>query len=949
MSFVPEPRTDPQAIPATTGLPIQPCGLCEALIDISEHEPLSVVACPHCGGELTVKGCIDQFQLIDVAGRGGMGVVYKAYDAKLDRYVALKLLRPEHSNQMHLISELEREAAITASINHPHVVKVFSTGIDAGRFYLVMELVDQGSLDDLIRAQGRAGEDQILAVATQLAEGLRAAQQHGLIHRDVKPGNILFAGPHTAKIVDFGLAIFMTQEESMRGEIWGTPYYVAPEKLDKKPEDFRSDIYSLGASLFHALAGRPPFEAENASLVALKHLKAQPVSLQTFAPHVSSATAYIINRTLLKDPDARYQSYDELIEHFAYAREQLKLSQTTPVAKKRVVLEGEETQKAWGLVTAGMIAAIILLAGLAFGVYTRMAPTNGRTSGTPRNSAHAATAPQTPEPALFRQARERLLHDDAAGAASVFQKMAAEPATALPMRGWALLGAGMSELVAGHSDEAKNHFHALAKMDFSGARRDDAKLAAFFSAGADRMTKDETVTVASAKELSRTNHESVGLLLFALKDWDEGAFEEAIALFRQFRSATPEGAAAWIAELKPIATRHIDEFTAFAMITDRLSGGGTPADRLAAFNELRQIKGVLAKRAATIVTQHATEIAAIERTLSLPPRDGLYRIVNRQSGKCMDVAGREMNNGASVHQWEYLAMPNQQWSLTAAGSGVYTIRAVHSGKALEIAGGGTADEADVRQGAASNAALQRWKVESVAPGYFKIVAECSGKALAAAKTSRDNGADIIQTKYNATPEQQWQIIPVGGRIDEWTFLDVGAPAVAGSAARASDTKSFVVKAAGADIWGQSDSFHFIEQGVTGNFEIVAHVKNLQQVHEWSKAGIMVRESLLPDARNAFVTISAKHGAAQQVREKTNTLTTSTKVDGPSAPCWLKLQRAGDDLTGAFSTDGVSWQKFATVALPKLPATVHAGLAVTSHDNQNATTATIDQVTVIRAK
>ena len=366
--------------------------MCEALIDISEQEPLSVVACPTCGAELNVKGCINQFELIDIAGRGGMGVVYKAYDAKLDRHVALKLLRTEHSNQKDLISELEREAAVTASINHPHVVKVFSTGVDAGRFYLVMELVDQGSLDDLIRAHGRVEEAQILEIAPQLAEGLRAAQQHGLIHRDVKPGNILFAGARNAKIVDFGLAIFMTQEESVRGEIWGTPYYVAPEKLDKKPEDFRSDIYSLGASLFHALAGRPPFEAENASLVALKHLKSEPVSLQAFAPHISSATAYIINRTLLKDPDQRYQSYDELIEHFTYAREQLKVARTTPVAQKRVVLEGEENQKAWGLVTAGMIAAIILLAGLAFGVYTRMAPGNGKTSGTPRMKLLAGSA-----------------------------------------------------------------------------------------------------------------------------------------------------------------------------------------------------------------------------------------------------------------------------------------------------------------------------------------------------------------------------------------------------------------------------------------------------------------------------------------------------------------------------------------------------------------------------
>src|SRR4029078_11390700 len=187
------------------------------------------------------------------------------------------------------------------------------TGIDRGRFYIAMELVDKGSLDDLIRLQGRVAEIQTLEVGITIAKGLRAALQHGLIHRDVKPGNILFADAQTARIVDFGLAIFMEHEESARGEILGTPYYLAPEKLDGQPEDFRSDMYSLGATLFHALAGRPPFEAETASLVALKHLKSQPVSLQAFAPWVSNPTAHIINRTLCKDPDERYQSYDELI------------------------------------------------------------------------------------------------------------------------------------------------------------------------------------------------------------------------------------------------------------------------------------------------------------------------------------------------------------------------------------------------------------------------------------------------------------------------------------------------------------------------------------------------------------------------------------------------------------------------------------------------------------
>jgi serine/threonine protein kinase len=244
-----------------------------------------------------------------------MGSVYKAVDLNLNREVALKILKKECSANAEERAKLEEEARIIASINHPHVVKVFSFGEDQGQFYLAMELAEKGSLDDLMSLQQRLSEAQVLRVGIQIAEGLDAALEHNLIHRDIKPGNILFADPQTAKLVDFGLAAVINEIAHARGEIWGTPYYIAPEKLDNQPEDFRSDIYSLGGTLFHALAGRPPYEAETASTVALKQLMSQPVSLQTFAPDVSSETAYVINRMLTKDPAERYDQKAELIEH----------------------------------------------------------------------------------------------------------------------------------------------------------------------------------------------------------------------------------------------------------------------------------------------------------------------------------------------------------------------------------------------------------------------------------------------------------------------------------------------------------------------------------------------------------------------------------------------------------------------------------------------------------
>src|SRR5437899_1074611 len=161
-------------------------------------------------------------------GVGGMGSVYKARDTLLDRFVALKLLRTDLSSGKDHPSRFQHEARIAASVNHPNVIRVFSSGTDHGQFYVVMELVDHGSLDDLIEKRKQLPEQQVLECGIQVARGLRAAHQQGLIHRDVKPANILFADEHTAKISDFGLAGVAGEGSEAGAEIWGTPYYVAP-------------------------------------------------------------------------------------------------------------------------------------------------------------------------------------------------------------------------------------------------------------------------------------------------------------------------------------------------------------------------------------------------------------------------------------------------------------------------------------------------------------------------------------------------------------------------------------------------------------------------------------------------------------------------------------------------------------------------------------------------
>ncbi|MEP6810636.1 MAG: serine/threonine-protein kinase, partial [Chthoniobacterales bacterium] len=283
----------------------QACPACGAEVDTSGLEPLAPVACPKCGEKLRVQRAFDNFLLVETLGVGGMGSVYKARDIRLDRFVALKLLRKELSADPAEAARLEQEARLTAAVNHPHVVQVYSAGHAHDQIYLVMELVDHGSLDDLMAQLRRVPEAQALRAGIQVAKGLQAAHAKGLIHRDVKPANILFANVETAKIGDFGLAVTAGQHAEAAHEIWGTPYYVAPERLNNEPEDFRSDIYSLGATLFHALAGRPPIQGETTSASELRKLKSNPPDLRTVAPEISRETSRVIAQMIAPNPEDR--------------------------------------------------------------------------------------------------------------------------------------------------------------------------------------------------------------------------------------------------------------------------------------------------------------------------------------------------------------------------------------------------------------------------------------------------------------------------------------------------------------------------------------------------------------------------------------------------------------------------------------------------------------------
>lgn len=340
------------------------CPACSTMVDVSEVTPLSSVTCPSCGKIFTVLRSFDHFTLRQVIGQGGAGIVYGALDRELHRMVALKLLRNDLGESDNTMESLKEEATTMASINEPHVVRVYSTGTEHGHFYIAMELLMGGSLQNVMDDEGAINEARALNICLQVAKGLKSVHAYGFIHRDIKPANILFTDNAEAKIADFGLARFRV-ESGLDGpggtEIVGTPYYLPPERVSGDPEDIRSDIYSLGATLYHAIAGRPPFEASRPVDVAMKSLSSQPVRIETFVPTISKATVFCLDRMLARQASDRFQNYDELIEHIQFALDQKHTQVTAPA--RRAVLENEHEQKMIGMIALGAI--IIVAAAVA--------------------------------------------------------------------------------------------------------------------------------------------------------------------------------------------------------------------------------------------------------------------------------------------------------------------------------------------------------------------------------------------------------------------------------------------------------------------------------------------------------------------------------------------------------------------------------------------------------
>jgi serine/threonine protein kinase len=304
------------------------CGRCQAKMFISgDLAPFATEPCKKCGHPVMLPVMLDNFELRTIIASGGMGTVYTALDTKLQREVALKMMKREMAADPQIMESFYREARAGASLNHTNIIHIYSFNEFNGQPYLVMELANNGSLDSRIEHETRVPERDVLDVGTKMASALGAALRHNLLHRDIKPGNILYNADNEPKLIDFGLVRAAEVDDTYEEQVWGTVYYVAPEKIQRKGEDFRSDMYSLGGTLYHALTGHAPFVAETNDDIVMAHVHTPLTPPNLVVPEITQLTSDAIARALAKNPDDRFASYEEMQMALEEARSHLLVQQ----------------------------------------------------------------------------------------------------------------------------------------------------------------------------------------------------------------------------------------------------------------------------------------------------------------------------------------------------------------------------------------------------------------------------------------------------------------------------------------------------------------------------------------------------------------------------------------------------------------------------------------------
>jgi serine/threonine-protein kinase len=335
-------------------------------------------------------------------GRGAMGVVFKARQLSMDRHVAIKFLPKRLAQDERIVARFDREARAAGRLSHPNLVNVHDAGVLEGLHFIAMEFVDGTSIHKRIRDKGPYPEKEALDIAAQVAEALKYAHNHGILHRDVKPDNFLVDASGRVRLADLGLAHFQEKDDkdasaTRDGTTVGTPHYMSPEQCKGEAVDARSDIYSLGASLYVLTTGKPPFDGPTAAAVMVKALTEPPVQLKSLNPNLSNGFCNLVEKMIAKDPARRFQNAQELLDAIAKCKRGLyfrpPLKDTGKVEPASAVAPARHK---WLLV--GAAAALVVLGVVGFLLVGRGGKTDSADKPGPTAAAHVPK-PADPAPA----------------------------------------------------------------------------------------------------------------------------------------------------------------------------------------------------------------------------------------------------------------------------------------------------------------------------------------------------------------------------------------------------------------------------------------------------------------------------------------------------------------------------------------------------------------------
>jgi beta-lactam-binding protein with PASTA domain/predicted Ser/Thr protein kinase len=310
-----------------------------------------------------------RYRVLKRIGSGGMAEVYCAEDQQLGRRVALKLLHRRFADDEQFVERFRREASSAAGLSHPNIVGIFDRGEWDGTYYIAMEFVEGRTLKDIVRERGAAPPEAAADITLQILRAARFAHKRGIVHRDIKPHNVLIDNEGRVRVTDFGIARAGVSDMTETGSVMGTAQYLSPEQAQGKPVDARSDLYSTGIVLYELLTGRVPFDAESPVSVALMQVSEPPVPPMEVNPEVPPALDAVTLRAMEKDPGRRYQDADEFIAALESARKAPMETLPPPPVVVEEVVEEEPGRRWWP-----WVIALLALLAIGIGLYLLLRP-----------------------------------------------------------------------------------------------------------------------------------------------------------------------------------------------------------------------------------------------------------------------------------------------------------------------------------------------------------------------------------------------------------------------------------------------------------------------------------------------------------------------------------------------------------------------------------------------